>query len=84
MDDMQEFKVQFPGPGTHDPAFKGAKYRSASVSLFAKSPRKPLDENEKTPGPAEYSKEKKNVLNAAPKYTSTKTIAKNEFLSVNP
>ena len=25
-----------------------------------------------------------NVLNAAPKYSSTKTIAKNEFLSVNP
>jgi hypothetical protein len=25
-----------------------------------------------------------NVLNTAPKYSSTKTVAKNEFLAVNP
>jgi hypothetical protein len=28
--------------------------------------------------------EKLNVLNSAPKYSSTKTIPKNEFLQVNP
>lgn len=51
MDDMQDFKKEFPGPGTHDPKFSGTKYRSASANMFTKTLRKPLDENEKTPGP---------------------------------
>lgn len=84
MDDMQNFKKEYPGPGTHEPQFKGTKYRSLSANMFAKSLRKPLDENEKTPGPVEYGDSKLKVLNAAPKYSSTKTIAKNEFLGVNP
>lgn len=45
MDDMQSFKKEYPGPGYHDPAFAGTKYRSSSANMFAKSPRKPLDEN---------------------------------------
>lgn len=84
MDDMQNFKKEYPGPGYHDPAFTGTKYRSSSANIFSKSPRKPLDENEKTPGPVGYAAEKLNVLNSAPRYSSTKTIAKNEFLQVNP
>jgi hypothetical protein len=84
MDDMQSFKKEYPGPGTHEPQFKGTKYRSLSANMFAKSLRKPLDENEKTPGPVEYGDSKLKVLNAAPRYSSTKTIAKNEFLGVNP
>ena len=43
MDDMQEFKVEFPGPGTHDPPFSGTKYRSRSANLFSRSSRKALD-----------------------------------------
>ena len=84
MDDMQNFKKPYPGPGYHDPGFKGTKYRSASANMFAKSSRRPLDENEKTPGPVGYQNDKINLLNTAPKYSSVKTIAKNEFLQVNP
>ena len=51
MDDTEAFKKPYPGPGWHDPAFAGTKYRSTSANMFSKSPRKPLDENEKTPGP---------------------------------
>ena len=84
MDDTEAFKKSYPGPGNHDPAFSGTKYRASSSNLFSKSPRKPLDENEKTPGPVEYVNDKINILNAAPKFSSTKTVAKNEFLGVNP
>lgn len=51
MDDMQDFKKEYPGPGNHEPGFSGTKYRSQSAFIFKKSERKPLDENEKTPGP---------------------------------
>ena len=43
MDDMQQSTVKLPGPGAHDPAFKGTKYRSSSANIFSKSNRKPLD-----------------------------------------
>ena len=84
MDDTEAFKKPYPGPGFHDPAFTGTKYKSPSTNAFTKSPRKPLDENEKTPGPVEYRNEKLNILNAAPKFSTTKTVAKNEFHAVNP
>lgn len=84
IDDTAAFKKEYPGPGVHDPAFAGTKYRASSSNLFSKSPRRPLDENEKTPGPVEYHNEKINILNTAPKFSSTKTVAKNEFLGVNP
>lgn len=54
MDDMQDFKKTYPGPGHHEPTMKMSKYRSVSVYNFGKSNRRPLDENESTPGPAEY------------------------------
>ena len=84
MDDTQKFKKSYPGPGVHDPQFSGTKYRSLSANAFSKSNRKPLDENERTPGPVGYKPEKLTVLNKQPGYSSTKTIAKNEFLQVNP
>ena len=84
MDDTESFKKPFPGPGQHDPAFSGTKYKNSSTNAFTKSPRKPLDENEKTPGPVEYHNEKINILNAAPKFSTTKTVAKNEFHALNP
>ena len=77
MDDTGDFKKEYPGPGNHDPAFSGTKYRSPSANTFSKSPRKPLDENEKTPAPAEYKNDKINLLNSAPRYSSVKTVAKN-------
>ncbi len=43
MDDMQSFKKEYPGPGTHDAVFAGTKYRSLSANSFAKDLRKPLD-----------------------------------------
>ena len=45
MDDTEAFKKEYPGPGFHDPAFAGTKYRASSTNLFSKSVRKPLDEN---------------------------------------
>ena len=45
MDDTEAFKKPYPGPGYHDPGFKGTKYRASSSNLFAKTARKPLDEN---------------------------------------
>ena len=84
MDDTEAFKKEYPGPGFHDPAFAGTKYRASSTNLFSKSVRKPLDENQKTPGPPEYKNDKINILNSAPKYSSVKTVAKNEFHGVNP
>lgn len=84
MDDMQDFKKSYPGPGNHNPGFNSSKYRSASAFDFGRSTRKPLDQNQKTPGPVVYKNDKKQVLNSAPKFSVTKTIAKNEFLGVNP
>lgn len=43
MDDMQSFKKEYPGPGTHEAIFAGTKYRSMSVKSFGKDVRKPLD-----------------------------------------
>jgi len=43
MDDMQDFKKKYPGPGVHDPLFAGTKYRATSAKTFSKSHRKPLD-----------------------------------------
>lgn len=51
MDDTEAFKKEYPGPGQHESNFGSSKYRSASACQFRKSDRKPLDENEKTPGP---------------------------------
>ena len=45
MDDTMDFKKPYPGPGNHDPAFAGTKYKSPSSNMFAKSMRQPLDEN---------------------------------------
>ena len=82
MDDMQDFKKPYPGPGVHDPGFSSSKYRSMSAAPIGRSNRRPLDENERTPGPPEYQNDKINILNTAPKFSVTKTIAKNEFLAV--
>lgn len=61
MDDMQDFKKEYPGPGYHESDLKGSKYRSVSAKTFSKSNRKPLgkiknniDEYQTTPGPAQY------------------------------
>lgn len=43
MDDMQDFKKSYPGPGNHNPGFNSSKYRSASAFDFGRSTRKPLD-----------------------------------------
>jgi len=43
MDDTQNFKRSYPGPGAHDPQLKGTKYRSMSAKTFSKSVRQPLD-----------------------------------------
>lgn len=43
MDDMQDFKKEYPGPGTHEPQMTSTKYRAKSASAFGKSNRKPLD-----------------------------------------
>lgn len=43
MDDMQDFKKSYPGPGTHQSVFAGTKYRSMSAKSFGKDVRKPLD-----------------------------------------
>jgi len=43
MDDTQAFKKEYPGPGTHELAFAGTKYRSVSAKSFGKDVRKPLD-----------------------------------------
>lgn len=43
-----------------------------------------MSEFEKTPSPAEYHNYKLGVMNAAPKFSVTKTIPKGEFLGVNP
>jgi hypothetical protein len=45
MDDMQDFKKEYPSPGDHDPTLKSSKYRSLSAFNFGKSNRRPLDEN---------------------------------------
>ena len=42
MDDMQDFKKSYPGPGNHQPGLKGTKYRASSSYLFSKSNRKDL------------------------------------------
>lgn len=85
MDDMQDFKKEYPGPGIHDSNFSSTKYRSQSAFIFKRSERKPLDENEKTPGPVEYDKEKLKVLNKSPGFSVGKQLQKNEFLEVwNP
>ena len=84
MDDMQDFKKTYPGPGNHDPTFGSSKYRAKSAACIGRSNRRPLDENEKTPGPVEYHNEKINVMNSAPRFSVTKTVGKNEFLAVNP
>ena len=77
MDDMQDFKKPYPGPGVHNPGFNSSKYRSMSAAPIGRSNRRPLDENERTPGPPEYQNDKINILNTAPKFSVTKTIAKN-------
>ncbi len=43
MDEAQKSTIVNAGPGTHDPGFKGTKYRSTSANQFSRSPRKPLD-----------------------------------------
>ncbi len=43
MDDMQDFKKSYPGPGNHSPGFNSSKYRSTSAYDFGRSTRKPLD-----------------------------------------
>jgi hypothetical protein len=43
MDDMQDFKKVYPGPGTHEAPFAGTKYRSLSAKSFGKDVRKALD-----------------------------------------
>jgi hypothetical protein len=43
MDDTQNFKKEYPGPGTHESPFTGTKYRSLSAKTFGKDLRKPLD-----------------------------------------
>ena len=77
METTQEAKKVFPGPGVHDPQFAGTKYRSASLGFFSKSNRKALDEQEKTPGPAEYKSDKIKVLSTAPQFTPGNTVPKN-------
>ena len=42
MDDTQDFRKEFPGPGNHDPGFVGTKYRAASAQPFTRSNRKSL------------------------------------------
>ncbi len=81
MDDMQRNST--PGPGQHDVKLSSAKNRSASA-FFGKSNRKPLDENEKTPGPFGYENNRLNFLNSSPQYSSTKSVAKNELYGKNP
>ena len=43
MDDMQDFKSSYPGPGVHSPKFAGTKYRAQSANAFGRNTRKPLD-----------------------------------------
>ena len=43
MDDMQDFKKEFPGPHEHgDGKFVGTKYRAASGNAFGRANRKDL------------------------------------------
>ena len=44
IDDMQDFKKSYPGPGNHDPGFNSSKYRSMSAAPIGRSNRRPLDE----------------------------------------
>jgi hypothetical protein len=43
MDDMQDFKKPYPGPGHHNPGFNHSKHRSATSFDFGRSTRRPLD-----------------------------------------
>lgn len=43
MDDMQDFKKPFPGPGHHEPGFNSSKYRSTSAAPIGRAQRRPLD-----------------------------------------
>jgi hypothetical protein len=54
MDDMQDYKKPYPSPDKYDPTMKSSKYNSGTIFNFSKSNRRPLDENEKTPGPHYY------------------------------
>lgn len=57
--------------------FNSSKHRASSACNFGKSRRKPLDENENTPGPFGYSSDKLNVLHRNPSFSCPKTIPKN-------
>lgn len=43
MDNIQEFKKDYPGPGKHENNFNSSKYRATSAYDFGKSNRRPLD-----------------------------------------
>lgn len=84
---MRSSSVEKPGPGNHDPNLSRVSvYRSASACNFGKSVRKPLDENERTPGPAVYNNDSKmSVLHSGPKFSVGKAPYKDEAVgNINP
>ena len=42
MDDTENFRKEYPGPGYHEAEFKSSKYRAATAQPFGRSNRKNL------------------------------------------
>lgn len=77
IDDMEASKKDSPAPGDIKPNITQlSKHRSTSAFDFGKSTRRPLDENEKTPGPAIYNSGKVDHLNSPPKFSIGKNNSK--------